>query len=212
MANISGYPRRIAKAAGLLVICIGLLALAGWVLGFPLLVTVRMGWPSMVPATALTMAAAGLLLILVSRQTLGIDLQTPGNPGGQITAEHRVAEARAGLVVFVGLVRLVFRVAGWNAGFFDHLGLPVPAEFAASGMSPATAADFILLGGALFLAMRKEAFAAFQILAMLAGLLAWLGFSRYFYGGDAVPPFAQMAAHTALACLLLSIGALCARP
>ncbi|HVI06232.1 MAG TPA: ATP-binding protein, partial [Sphingomicrobium sp.] len=52
----------------------------------------------------------------------------------------------------------------------------------------------------------------FQSLAIAGGLVAWLGFSHYVYGGQPLLPYTQMAIHTAVCFLLLSVGILCTRP
>jgi PAS domain S-box-containing protein len=46
---------------------------------------------------------------------------------------------------------------------------------------------------------------------MLAGVIAWVGFSRHVYGGEPLLSYAQMAVHTAAAFLLLSAGILCSQ-
>ena len=79
-------------------------------------------------------------------------------------------------------------------------------------MAPATALGLLFVGCALLLPTRPPFNIAFQSLTWLAGLLGWLGFSFYLYGGEPLLPFAQMAVHTAIAFLILSAGILCTRP
>ena len=193
MANTSECPKWIARAAGVLVLCIGLLVLLGWSLEIDTLKTVIKGWPSMVPATALTLALAGLSLLLVT---------------GKST--RAVAQSCAMFVALAGLLRLCFHMAGWHAGW-DYLGFRIQAGSPPGSMSPAGAFDLFLLGSALLLAPRKRAFGLFQTLVMISGLVAWLGFSRYFYGGQPLSPLANMAAHSSVALLVLSAGILCVR-
>ena len=47
------------------------------------------------------------------------------------------------------------------------------------------------LGCALGLATRPRFSVAFQVFSLLAGLLGWLGFSHYLYGGGPLLPFGR---------------------
>jgi PAS domain S-box-containing protein len=78
-------------------------------------------------------------------------------------------------------------------------------------MSPATALGFALLGGALTLTHRARWARAYQALALLAVAIAWLGLTRYLFGGVPLLPFTQTAIHTALTLLLLASGVLVLR-
>src|ERR1700677_304394 len=195
MATFSQWPVRISRIAGVLVLCTGLLVLLGWCFGSSALETILNGWPAMVPATALCFAMAGLSLWLTAHQSARV-----------------VSQSFAVIVAATALLRLACHIAGWHAPW-DYLAFRVPLAggVPAGSMSPATAFDFLLLASALLLAQRKRVFGLFQTLVFLGGVTAWLGFSRYFYGGQPLLPLAQMAAHTALALLILSAGVLCLR-
>ncbi|MCI0539222.1 MAG: PAS domain-containing protein [Verrucomicrobiales bacterium] len=117
-------------------------------------------------------------------------------------------------MTFIGLFRLCDYLLRWNLEF-DRLGFQETPDGGGiptvTRMAPATAFSFLLLGCALLLATQRCFIGAFQFLTLLGGLIGWLGFSHYLYGGDALLPYAKMSVHTATAVLILSAGILCTR-
>src|SRR5215471_3331607 len=79
-------------------------------------------------------------------------------------------------------------------------------------MSPATATAFLLLSSAALLSTTRRFKYLMQGLALTGGLIAWLGFSHFLYGGKPLLPFVQMAVHTAVSFLLLCVAILRSRP
>lgn len=112
-----------------------------------------------------------------------------------------VSRTLSGVAVLIGVLRLGEYFLSWRLDL-DHF----PFRASSAHMSPATAFDFVVLGCALILAQHSRMFRAFQILTIIALLVAWLGFSRYLYGGQPLFAYAQMAVHTSLLFFLLSIG------
>jgi hypothetical protein len=89
------------------------------------------------------------------------------------------------------------RLLGYFIGNNFHLDLLWFHDFSASParMSPATSLAFLLVGASLLLAVTKPPVSRLlQVLALLGGLVAWVGLSRYLYGGQPLGPFAAMAA------------------
>lgn len=168
----------------------------------------------MSPLAALTFVLSGVGL---GATVVGIQTSLPltSSLKGHGSSPRRLLfQSCAGLVILVGLFRLFSYLAGWNLDI-DRLGFHESARSVnfeePARMAPTTAFNFLLLGCAMLLAQRRRFTGAFQALALLAGLIGWLGFSRYLYGGPALLPYANMAAHTAATFLILGASILCTR-
>jgi len=187
MGVAMGWPtaKRFAQATSLVALLVSVAVLAGWIFNAPVLTTLAPGWTPMVPATAVTFAFAAAALGLL---TVG---------------KSRAALILALVVGAVGVVRVASHVFGWSAPI-DFFGLPGEGR-----MSPATAASFVLLGGAFALS-RSRWLRTFQALAIFVLLLGWLGLARYAYGG-VLAPYMTMAAHTAALVLLFGAATLATR-
>ncbi len=82
-------------------------------------------------------------------------------------------------------------------------------------MAPATAVDFILLGGALAMIGFRRAILAAQSLALLAGATGLLALEGYLYGAPNLHGLGhntQMSIHAAALFVILGLGVLMARP
>src|SRR5205814_7062292 len=205
--SLAGWPRSFAKTTAVLVTLAGATVLFGWAANLAQLKTVLPGLPKMSPLTALLFVLMGLALWI-----------TQWNSGQTTASEKRRALETwlfYGLIIAVmaaAAVRLTFYFFSRNTGidlliFHEALAGASPAR-----MSPATSTAFFLLSGALLLTRSARFARIFQTLALLGGLVAWLGLSHYVYGGQPLLPYAQMAVHTALCFLLLCTGILCSRP
>ena len=207
-ASVAKWPRPAAQIIAVLVSLAGAAVLLGWVLDLAWLKTVLPGLPKMSPLTASLFVLAGLALWIAARQ----NSNKPETHGGLKPLDPWLFFVLVTVVVASAALRLTFYALGWDPGI-DRLGFheafpgPSPAR-----MSPATSTAFFLLGGALLLSRTARFARLFQALALLAGLVAWLGFSHYLYGGQPLLPYTQMAVHTALCFLLLSTGILCTGP
>ncbi len=204
--------RGFARTASGLVFLMGVVVLLGWALDIAVLETVLPGWAKMAANTAVAFALARVALALV---TAGLPRSAVPLAADKLGLVRRLAvQGCAGIVVLIGLLKLSDYLMGWNIGL-DQLWFNEPQNAMGHNppgrMSPATALNFVLLGGALLLAKRSGFFSVFQILTLLAGLIGWLGFSRYVYGGTPLVTYAQMSIYTALLFLVLSAGVLCAR-
>lgn len=198
--------RVLARATGIGVAVLGGLVLLGWVFDVTRLKSVLPGLVTMKPNTA-----AGLVLA-------GVALAALAEPRSRTL--RRAAQVCAALVIVLGLLTLAEHLLGWDLGIdqllFPHalgtVGTSAPAR-----MAPNTALSFLLLGLALLLldsegrAGRRPA----QALALVAGLVALLGFLGYAFGAEAlygIGTRTPMALHAAAALLLLAMGVLAARP
>ena len=191
-------PKVFARIAGGCVFIAGAIVLLGWSLEIAVLESVVPGWPKMSPVTAGCFLLAGFSLWALA--------------GGGGNVRRRAAQTCAVAVAVVGFSKLVSYVFGWSF-IFDTLGFH---ETLALGESPArmaqaTTLNFVLIGGALFLAGTSKKLAVFQALVLSCGLIGWLGVSHYLYGSVPLLPDAQMSIITAICFLLLSVGGWCLR-
>lgn len=197
------WPEHFARGAGFLVMLLGVAVLGGWAAGSRVVTTVVSHGVAMVPATALGFVCCGGALLLASRAW------SAGKPGrGSLLAVGcGILAAAMGLGHFVAL-------AGGATAIIDGLGIfdVRHGDSAPEQMAGMTAANFILTGAYLLLASRRRFFAVCQGIAIVIGVAAWLGLTRYLFGGTPLLPFASMAIHTAPAFLLLAAGLLCLRP
>lgn len=211
MEKKSLVPRRIPCAHALassLVIVVGILVLAGWVLDIGILRSLNLSPTTMKPNTALAFVLSGVALALLD------DALEWRHPLRRI-----VGGACAGVATLIGLMSLSQDLFQWNAGidemfFRDN-------ETRASGGSPGrmalTTAICIVLNGAVLLQIfsnRKwgrllEALCAASLLISLVAIAGHLyGVSSLYHIG----PYTTMAFHTALTFSVLSTGILLAHP
>ena len=176
--------------------------LAGWLSETDVLTRVLPGGARMVPATALGfLFCAGALGFSPVRRSAAVS-----------PVDLAVARICAAAAVLLGGQRLV--MYGLGADGLEFLGLSSGVDFAGTSlghMSPGTATDFVLLGGAFLLRWPAKTARAFQALTLLALLIGWLGLSRYLYGGQPLLPLAAMALHTSTLFILLSVATLTLR-
>ncbi len=181
--------------------------LLGWMLGNEVLMRVVPGFVAMNPLTAICFVVAGVSLACFwsserspSRLKLG------------------VGQALSGVLVIVGVLKLLDYLFGWNFRVDEVLfreRLEINHEGLPNRMAPNTAFNFMLSGIALFLLncpgrLRRISQNLSLVVAFLS-LLALLGYAysaNYLYS---VPSFLPMALHTAALFLLLSLGMLFAQ-
>jgi len=190
-------PARIAATIGAGVVIAAIVVLFGWLFDIVLLKSIRSGWPNMKPATALGFMLGGTALWCTAKALNAAH-------HGEKTKWRLIARICAAIMATLGLLKLGYYWPGWNLNFN-------PIGFQAAPVSPVTSLNFLLLGSALLLTGGFRGFRFFQSLTFMAGLIGWMGFARYLYGGEPLAPFAQMAIHTSLLFLALSAGILCTR-
>lgn len=199
---IRGY----ARTAGILAFLIGATVLSGWMCDISLFKSVLPGWPKMAVSTAACFVLSGVALL------------TANIPSASRTETFNsifkwLTYGCAIITVLLAALRLCAYLMNWHSGL-DQLWLFTPGatqNVGSARMSPATALDFLLVGYALLLARHSKYLVLFEGSVLLAGLLGWLGFSHYLYGGEPLLPYSDMAVHTSFAFLVLSSGSLCLR-
>jgi hypothetical protein len=206
-AHFGSLARVLARGAGAVIVLVGSLVLLGWALDLVPLKSVLPGWVPMPANTALAFVLAGVILVLVRMEPA----HSRGAQGREKAGRVRrwVMLGCAGTVTLIGVLTLSEYGMGWALGI-DQLLFTAAPDALGNGhpgrMAPASALNFLVLGGALLLANGARFAGVFQFLTLVGGLIGWLGLSHYLYGGAPLLPYKQMAMLTALSFLLLSAG------
>src|SRR6266540_2797653 len=191
-----------ARVAALFAAAIGVLVLAGWLFDVRAFLQVLPGQLAMVANTAASFVLVGLALWWQA--------------GVQTRSSQSASRAAAALAGLIGLMSLAEYVSGENFGI-DELLFRDPRGL--TGVFPGrmgviTALSFVALAASLLASSLQRARWTPDALALLPGLLATISLAGYAYGAPSVHwigIYKGMAIHTALAFLVLSIGALLAR-
>jgi PAS domain S-box-containing protein len=186
---------RIGMVAATAVAVTALLALTGWALDIEVLRTVVPGRVAMNPMTAIA------LLCATGALSLGAGCRF-----------ERLAALLAILTLGFGLVKLGSYFFGGDLGLDRWLfSRQLDAEAVPNRMAPNTALCFALTGSALWFLVRERRIALGQLLALASGLIAFfalLGYAYDFVHLYRVAAHIPMALNTAVAFVLLSLGAL----
>lgn len=198
--------RRAAGALGLIAAGIGVLTLAGWLLGAPALT-------SLVPTAGATKANASVSLLLI-----GVSLWLLSDPDRRRTL-RMVGKLLAFVAALTGVLTLGEYFFGWDLRIDQLLFRELPGAPLTSHpgrMAPITALGLLLLGTALLLLdgeIRVRALAPW--LALITAFTAIFALATHaFVVGEvfAGASYTVMALPTAIATLLLAVGILLARP
>ncbi|HEV7605884.1 MAG TPA: PAS domain S-box protein [Steroidobacteraceae bacterium] len=193
----SAEPNRFfAQFAAFVVLAVGLLVLAGWTFDMEALTNLAPVWPRISRLTALAFVVSGAALWLT---TLSV---------------RRSAAILSLAVTAIGLLVLFRYALSWDV-YIDQFTLgPVPEPtpgVSLPRMAPSTAVAFCCFGMSILCALRPRTASAHQTLAIIVLVIGWMGLSRYIFGGEALVPFVNVAAHGSILFLLLSAGALTLR-
>ncbi len=197
-----------AGHAGLIGAAIGALVLLGWMLDIAVLKSINPGWVTMKANTAVGFVLTGSAVWMKARDAA---LTKP--------LWRILEQALAGLAVLLGLLTLFEYLAGIDLGIdlwlflesADSIGTLSPGR-----MAPAAALCFVLLGSALLLSggsVRTRPY--ISLFALMTALLALSSGLIYLYDTDnsyGLGQVMQLAAHTALAFILLALATLCLQP
>jgi PAS domain S-box-containing protein len=188
-----------SRAAAVLVMLIGTVALIGWLTDVALLKSIY-GDIRMKANTALALMLAGASLW---------SLQRANHKSSRMIG--KICAATAGLI---GLLTLTEHVIGWNL-HIDQLFFTEPPGAVATtspGRMGITASScFTMFGIAMLLLYRRRAVSFAQILSIVAGFWALLAIIGYAYGAEALFGIAQstgIALPTAIALFALCLGIL----
>jgi len=203
--GMRGTLKTATHAASVVVILIGGLVLAGWLLDLEALRSLIPDMAPMNPTTAICFILAGVSLWLLRVELVG-------------RWRRLLTPACASIVALVGLIALGDTVLGWNSGIglllFSRKVLAVTA-IAASRIPPNTALNLVLAGAALALLSAGRRYGAAHVLACLAMLFSLLAFLGYLYGARrlySLSSYTPMALNSAVTFLVLGAGILCASP
>lgn len=194
------------RTAGVFVMIVGCLVLAGWLLDLGILKSLVPGLVAMNPATAFTFIAAGLSLWQLEAAQRNRRAQ-------------RMGTALACIVTLVGLIKLLGIVTGWDLGIDQVLfrdQLAASGSHLANRMAPNTATAFLLIGLALVSLSLEPRYdlRISQGFALGATVVSSLAFVGYIYGVPSlsgISSYIHMALNTALGFVVLSAGVLFAR-
>jgi len=194
------------KAASISVTFVGFVVLIGWIFNIPTLKSISPGLVTMKANTAVAFILAGISLWILCKQKIGERVRF-------------IAKSCATIVALIGLFTLTEYMFGWNLGI-DQLLFKESATAVGTShlgrMAPTTALNFLMLGFALLLLDTPHGFrATHQFFAFTGGLIGLLNFVGYAYSVKAlygIASYTQMAVHTAVVFIVLSIGILFARP
>jgi len=187
---------------------VGLLGLAGWMFGIPVLKSVIPGQVVIKPNTAVCLVWIGLSLWLM-RNVDDRPVTGARKLGGQVLA---------GLTAAVGLLSLIEHVVGWDLGIDQLLFQETAADAIGSVrpglMAPITALDFLLLGLALLgldwsISWRSRRYSPTQVLAGVAGVASIVGLLDFVL--ESAVSSTHIALQTAITLCLLSLAVIGAR-
>ena len=198
-----------SRGAAAFAAAVGALALAGWVFDIA-------AFKSLLPHLATLKANTAICFILAGGALWLLNADCPA------PAPRRGAQAATLAFMLIAALTLCQYLFGWRLGIDELLFKDPGPQFgllAGPGrMSPATALNFLLLGAALLLLGEPEAPArslAIQGLALLILLLMALALTAFIFNVQSLyhfTPYSQVALHTVLALMALSLGTLAARP
>ena len=195
----------LSRLLGFVALAIGSTVLVGWWCDIPVLKSVLPGFVAMKANTAVGFMLAGLSLALLGRAS-------------HAAPARWLAQACAAAVILLGLLTLYQYLFGLNFGIDQALfreSAGALGTLSPGRMAPMAAFSFLLLGCALLLLGSRRTIPTAQRLVLLVGLIGELPLVGYLYGATmlfGVGHYAQMALHTSLLFLLLTIGVLLLHP
>lgn len=194
--------------------CIASLLLAGlsalgWILDISQLTEWHPALPAIQPNTILALTLSSIA-ILLTRQ------------GRESRRKSQLAALLAFVVFSIGLITLAEYFIGWDLGIDRILlppAVPTPEQPYPGRLSPATAANLTLMGGALlcrrFSPTWNRLAELFILIVAANSIVVMTGYifsTADYYGVPPYQPAIGMAAVTALASIALTIAFLCSRP
>ena len=196
-----------SRVTSIITFSVGCLVIAGWMFDITILKSVGSGLVTMKANTALCFILLGISLWLLS-------------PGQPIQSAGLIAKGPAFAVAIIGLLTLSEYMFGWDFGIDQLLFKELTGAVGTSHlgrMAPNTAFDFIMLGLALLLldVETKHGYRPAQFLALLAGSVGLIGLMGYAFEAQelyGISQYTQIALHTTVLFILISIGIILARP
>jgi signal transduction histidine kinase len=195
--------RYLSAAAALYALVGGAVSFAGWITGIYRLADWRGNGITIKANTALTIAIAGVALLLVIFRP----------------SARRLIRAIGFFVAIVGALTLLEHVTQWSLGI-DTLLFDEPTGTAATAapgrMGPPAALSLLLLGTALLLTTYSSRSRGFSVgLSLVATGIGMLSLTGYLYGAEvmyAIPRLSGIAVQTASMITVLGVGLVAALP
>ena len=208
-------PAFFSKVSVAFVLLLALLVLLGWQCHIPLLKSGYPGSPS-------TMKANTALCFLLAGLSLGLLQLEPTVTSARLKKQLGLMSTSFALgVVLIGLLTLSQYCFGWHLGIDELLfkdTAPSATTLYPGRMGENTALNFVLVGGALCLLKQNTRSSAWlgQSLGYLVYLIALLPLMGHLFGVSPtytlVTVVTTMAAHTAVAFIVLCVGLFLFRP
>jgi PAS domain S-box-containing protein len=199
--------RRIPQFAGAIGVLVGCLVLLGWAIGSA---TMKSGVPGLFEMKA----NAAVCFVLLG---IAVWMRAP-DAEGSATRSWRpaLASACALLVMTTAVVVLIENAFRWDLGIDEllfHERATAIGGTASGRIASPTCIVFVAFGLGLLLSERYPRLA--EAMLFFAGGIGVFGLAVYAYGEpyqDQAPRFSQIAVHGAIALIVLTFGALSARP
>ncbi|MDP1845485.1 MAG: HAMP domain-containing sensor histidine kinase [Candidatus Moranbacteria bacterium] len=193
----------VSKAFAAGVFFIGLLAIIGWQFDVLVLKKVLPSLPVIAPNTAFSFTLIGLTLFLLLNEKTGERLRY-------------FLFIFSSVVALVGFLTLIEYIFGLNFGI-DNLFFARKMGASIVRMSPQSAFNFLAVGISLFFFLRntKKGMLIGQIVIVAAGLISLLSLLGFIYNLSSlytISPYKGMAAHTAVAFIMIFVSILALRP
>ncbi|MGB3635394.1 MAG: PAS domain S-box protein [Rubrobacteraceae bacterium] len=196
----------VSRLMGYAAMLVGILVIAGWLLGVEILKSIFPALPAMNPLTAIAFILAGISLRLLMIEPLEQKVL-------------RAAQACAVVVLLIGSLKLLGILLGWNIGLVRLLSdedLSTAGGVLPSFIKPNTAVGLILVGGLLLLLDARSRVGVwtsriFFFLLSAISLVTIIGYAYDAQAFNGIGDYTSMALPTAIMLYLLSIGVLCAR-
>ncbi len=203
-SRLTRLSRNSAMALAVFVFFIGALAVVGWSFSIDTFKRILPTLPIIAPNTSILLVLVSLVLFFMysekeAKSFLGY-----------------VAAFFSSLIFLCGAVTLAEYIFGLNMGI-DNIFFAGKMDGAVVRMSPQSAFNFVAVGLALFMfaGFPRKGIRAGQTIIVIAGmvsLISLLGFLYNIPGLYTLPPYKGMAAHTAVAFVLVFSSILLLRP
>lgn|GEM_PF-1004506 len=201
--QLLGRLKYFSRILGGIVFLIGFLALIGWQFDLIFFKRIVSGLPIIAPNTAFSFFLGGMVLFLIADQQAG--------EKKYLTIFSYIFSS---LITLVGFFTLLEYLFGINLGIDRLLFAGAQSEVAVR-MSPQSAFNFLMVGvSLLFIAgQEKERVKVGQVIILLAGVVSLISLFGFIYNIASfytIDPFKGMAAHTAVAFVLMFFNILLA--
>lgn len=204
-SRLLSFLRDASQAAGGIVLAVGFLVLAGWLLHIPALKSILPGFATMKANTALGFSLCGISLWMLHHEQTKKPIRL-------------LANTCVTIVLLIAVLTLGEYVLSRNFGIDQFLfkdSTSVSGTSFPGRMSPATALNFLLLGSALLLIDNRWSYWLNETLTMIVLIIVGAAAIGYSYGVSSfyqIGVYSSITLHTTLMFIVLCLGILFARP